>query len=679
MTDPLLQVSGLRVEYDGVPPVRAVDDVSLTLYRGEILGVAGESGSGKSTLVTALLRLLRPPARIVSGSAVFTPAEGVRLDLVTATEPELRAARWERAAVVFQSAMNALNPVARLGAQFVDAIRAHRSVSRRAALARAEHLLGLVGIAPDRLRAYPHELSGGMRQRVTIALALACEPDLVVLDEPTTAVDVVMQRQILRQVVRLKQELGFAVVFITHDLSLLIELADRIAVMYGGELVEVGAARELHTSPRHPYTRGLRDSFPPLTGPRRRLTGIDGTPPDPRRPPTGCRYHPRCPIRQPECRTRHPELTVVGDRLVACLRATDTVEPVAAQANPPAIPAARPAPDAGTDPPVLSAIDVTRHFGAGGGTVRALESVRLDLHRGRIVALVGESGSGKSTLARLLAGLDVPTAGRVELHGEPVRPDRRRSRRRYHRHVQMVLQDPFASLNPTRRVRHALTRPLRAFGHARTDAEVTEQITALLERVNLRPAADFVDKFPYQLSGGQRQRVAIARALAAKPAVLLGDEPISMLDVSIRLDILNLLAALRDEDGLALLYITHDMASARYFADTVAVLYAGQLVESGPAEQLTRDPRHPYTRLLLAAAPDPDRTDGGPGFDQDAGEPPSLLRPPTGCRFHPRCPHAMPVCRSTVPDRTEVSGERWVACWLYANEPVAAATGEEPG
>ncbi|MFE3448312.1 ABC transporter ATP-binding protein [Nonomuraea sp. NPDC059194] len=308
----LLEVTGLHVRYGD--DVHAVNDVSFTLDRGEILGVAGESGCGKSTLITALLRLTRPPARVTAGSIRFG-----EVDLLTLGDKQLRTMRWERLAIVFQSAMNALNPVHRLGSQFVDVIRTHRGGGRAEAWDKAARLLGLVGIPADRLRAYPHELSGGMRQRATIALALACEPDLVVMDEPTTAVDVVMQRQIMRQIMRLREELGFAIVFVTHDLSLLIEIADRIAIMYGGRIVELASAREIYDSPQHPYTLGLRDSFPPLHGPRRELHGIPGSPPDLRNLPDGCAFAARCPSRMDACARSLPALTDLGGRQVACL------------------------------------------------------------------------------------------------------------------------------------------------------------------------------------------------------------------------------------------------------------------------------------------------------------------------------------------------------------------------
>ncbi|MEV0165875.1 ABC transporter ATP-binding protein [Nonomuraea fuscirosea] len=321
----LLDVAGLTVEYGSGPgAVRAVDDVSFRLRRGEILGVAGESGSGKSTLMTALTRLQRPPARIAGGAVTYHPGgcsggADPGIDLLAASPARLRELRWDSLAVVFQSAMAALNPVMRLGAQFVDVIRAHRQVGRKEAWARAEELLELVGIPANRVRSYPHELSGGMRQRATIALALACEPEIIVMDEPTTAVDVVMQRQIVRRLMRLRRQFGFAIVFVTHDLSLLVELADRIMVMYAGRIVELGTAADLYHDPRHPYSQGLRDSFPPLHGPLRELRGIPGSPPDLRALPPGCAFQPRCPKRRPECTTTRPELPPAAEHGAACL------------------------------------------------------------------------------------------------------------------------------------------------------------------------------------------------------------------------------------------------------------------------------------------------------------------------------------------------------------------------
>jgi peptide/nickel transport system ATP-binding protein len=328
-----------------------------------------------------------------------------------------------------------------------------------------------------------------------------------------------------------------------------------------------------------------------------------------------------------------------------------------------------------SDEPVLEAVDVTKHFpvrsGPGrGGVVHAVDHVSLRLHPGRIVALVGESGSGKTTLARLLALFYPVTSGEIRLRGVPIDSRRRRNTREYYRTVQLIFQDPFGSLNSLHRVRYNLERALRIHGKARGRTELAERATELLDRVNLTPAGEFLDKFPHELSGGQRQRIVVARALAVQPAVLLGDEPISMLDVSIRLDVLNLLGKLRDEDGLALLYITHDIASARYLSDEINVMYAGQLVEGGPTELVIQHSAHPYTRLLLDSAPDPARSVGESGVTAfveagELGEPPSLINPPAGCRFHPRCPFVMEECRTRLPDRTELGSGHWTRCWLH--------------
>jgi peptide/nickel transport system ATP-binding protein len=326
MGDVLLEVDGLTVEYlSQEGSVKACADVSFTLHRGQILGVAGESGSGKSTLITALTRLQRPPAVTSAGRLVYHSGEGDKVDLLTLSERQLRAYRWSELAIVLQSAMDCLNPVMRLGAQFEDVLRCHDpSLTQRQAWDRAEELVAMVGIGPERLRSYPHELSGGMRQRSLIALALACDPDLIVMDEPTTAVDVVMQRQILAQLLKLQDQLGFAVVFVTHDLSLLLELADQIAIMYGGRIVELGSAREIYTAPKHPYTRGLLDSFPPLHGELTTMRGIPGSPPDLRTPPSGCAFHPRCADRIDGCDERIPLLRPVGRNDVACLLYEET-------------------------------------------------------------------------------------------------------------------------------------------------------------------------------------------------------------------------------------------------------------------------------------------------------------------------------------------------------------------
>ena len=439
--------------------MRAVDGVSLTIGRGEIVGLAGESGCGKSTMANAIMQLLRPPARLAGGRIVFDGQ-----DLVGLNEEQLRRFRWRNVSMVFQSAMNALNPVMRVGDQFVDMMHAHERISKKHALDEAGRLLEVVGIDRRRLRSYPHQLSGGMRQRVIIAMALALRPELVIMDEPTTALDVVVQREILQQIRDLQAEYGFAVVFITHDLSLLLELAHRVEIMYAGEIVESAPAAELRTAPKHPYTIGLIESFPPLLGKLERLTGIPGSPPDLSAPPSGCRFHPRCP----HC--------VPGERAAVCPADDRAARAARGLAGPPGRLPPRRGGGAMTSG-VLEVRGLTKRFPVGGAFRRsslyAVDDVSFTLSPGRITALAGESGSGKSTVARLLARLYEPTAGSVIFDGRDIAGEQgKRQTLAYRSQVQMIFQDPFGSLNPVKTVRHHLERPLRIHGiaHAETSS-----------------------------------------------------------------------------------------------------------------------------------------------------------------------------------------------------------------
>jgi oligopeptide/dipeptide ABC transporter ATP-binding protein len=628
MSEPVLDIRGLSVAYrtEG-GDVAAVQNVDLALHRGTIVGLAGESGCGKSTLAYGSVRLLRPPAVITGGQVVYRGARSAtEVDVLAASDSELHALRWREIAIVFQSAMNALNPVLRVGDQIGDALRAHASVSEAQARDRSAEMLEMVGIPRNRLRSYPHELSGGMRQRVMIAMALAVEPEVVIMDEPTTGLDVVVQREILREVFQLRERLGFSVLFITHDLSLLLEIADEVVIMYAGQMLERGTSEDIRLRPAHPYTNGLLSSFPRLRGPRQKLTGIPGSPPDLRLLPQGCPFAPRCTYATEDCRQIDMRLaapgTAAAGHLSACPFVTadgpDGAHARAAQARIAAdalsissVPAAssngRPAEPR---PAALEAVDLTKVFrlrrGRKGAVVAAAQEVSFALHEGRVVALVGESGSGKSTVAKLLAGQERRSSGEIRLDGKEIDPAARRGFRDYKSEVQLVFQDPFASLNPVHTVHYHLRRALQVHsGRTGLPASVTE-VDRLLERVRLTPAAKFRDAYPHELSGGQRQRVSIARALAAAPRVLLADEPVSMLDVSIRLEILDLIGDLRTNLNLAVLYITHDIASARYFADEILVMNAGRIVERGPAEQVTQNPTHEYTRLLISSAPDPD-------------------------------------------------------------------------
>ena len=629
---PVLEIQDLSIAYRAAGgDVTAVRGVDVALEPGRITGLAGESGCGKSTLAYGAVRLLRPPAVITGGQVTYRGRRiaGGELDVLAADRARLRELRWREIAIVFQSAMNALNPVLRIGEQIRDALSAHPEVATQDPRERVAQLLEMVGIPRARIRAYPHELSGGMRQRVMIAMALACDPEVVIMDEPTTGLDVVVQRRILQEMIELKAELGFAVLFITHDLSLLLEVADEVVVMYAGQVVESAPVAAVRRGGSHPYTRGLLNSFPRLRGPRVELSGIPGSPPSLRDPLPGCPFAPRCPQARAACGSVEMALVALpggdAEHRTACPFVTDHASPVTtapasgATADSPTAPAG-PAPAAtvavditdaraaATDgAPVLEAIGLVKDFRARRRSpiVHAVKDVSLQLHRGRVVALVGESGSGKSTTAQLLAGQERPTGGRILLDGELVKPSSSHFRE-YKRDVQMVFQDPFASLNPLHTVRYHLQRALTIHSATTGRTAGPEEVDRLLTQVRLSPAAMFRDAYPYELSGGQRQRVSIARALAAEPKVLLADEPVSMLDVSIRLEILDLIADLRSRMRLAILYITHDIASARYFADEILVMHAGEIVERGPAEQVVSAPVHEYTRTLIEASPDPD-------------------------------------------------------------------------
>ncbi|WP_314616062.1 ABC transporter ATP-binding protein [Streptomyces stackebrandtii] len=610
-TPPLLEVQGLDVEFttpDG-GALHAVRDVSFTLRRGETLAVVGESGSGKSTTALALLRMLPGTGRISGGS--------VRLDgqdLATADEPALRAVRGARIGMVFQDPMTALNPVLTVGRHLDEVLRAHdgrtESGARRdraARRARAVELLRLVGIpdAERRLDDHPHQFSGGQRQRVLIAMALAGEPDVLLADEPTTALDATVQDQILTLLGDLTRTTGTALVLITHNMGVVARACDRVLVMYGGTVVEDGPTAEVLSRPRHPYTAGLLAAVPRLSAPSgTRLTGIPGTPPDLSLPLAGCAFAARCALAEDRCHTTTPPLTAVTETVrAACLPAAERTEPL----PPPPPPARidRPAPGA----VVLSAEGLRKTYkgrttftGRGSRSFTALDGVSLTLAAGETLGIVGESGSGKSTLARVLAHAHPADGGRILLDGRDVTRPGRTELHAVRRRVQMVFQDPYASLNPRMTVGEIVAEPLRAFGTV-APGERAERVAELLRLVGLDPAA--AGRHPRSFSGGQRQRVGIARALAPEPAVLICDEPVSALDVSVQAQIVGLLTDLQRDLGLALVFIAHDLAVVRQVSHRIAVMHEGRIVETGAADELCEHPRDPYTRALLAAAPEP--------------------------------------------------------------------------
>jgi peptide/nickel transport system ATP-binding protein len=618
---PLLQVRDLSVRYEpkSQPSLTAVDGVSLDIEEGEFVGLIGESGSGKSTLAMALLRLLERPGRISAGSVVFDGE-----DITELSQERLRSRRWRDIATVFQSSMNSLNPVMRVEAQFRDAIEEHSDLRGEAVRERVRELFEMVMIDPRFMSAYPHELSGGMKQRVNLALALVNRPRFVLLDEPTTGLDVVVQRSILDAVRRLQKELGFAVLFISHDIGTVMELSDRILVMYAGRLAEEQPAAGLVADPLHPYSKGLLGSYSDPRSETVRVTYIPGRPPDLSQPLEGCRFAPRCPEAIARCTSAEPVFAPLGQGSTACHvarlqrgpeadRPDGLPEPTRIFAGPEFVKTSTDSEQALQAPVFLTVKGVSKVFERRRALrverTQAVDDVSFALRRGEVTALVGQSGSGKTTLARMVTGVDRPTAGSIDFSpadGQDIAVDRLRGRglRAYRRHVQMVFQDPYSSLNPALTLRYALTRPLRNHrGLSARDADTAAG--DLLETVALTPSSRFLDRYPYELSGGQRQRVVIARALAANPELIVADEPISSLDVSIRAEILELLHELVRGRNLGVLYITHDLLSARLLADEIIVLNDGRVVEQGPALDVIRNPAHGYTRTLLEAIPNP--------------------------------------------------------------------------
>ncbi|MTD12647.1 dipeptide ABC transporter ATP-binding protein [Nakamurella sp. YIM 132087] len=620
MTGNLLQVRDLTVRY--TPrlgrALTAVDHVSFDLAEGEFVGLIGESGCGKSTLGTALLRLLEPPAHLTDGEILF---EGE--DLLALSPEELRTRRWSEISTVFQSSMNSLNPVIRIGASFRNVIEAHTDLDRSAADDRAAELLDMVSIDRKFLDSYPHELSGGMRQRINLALALALKPKFVLLDEPTTGLDVVVQRSILDNVRRLQAEQGFTVLFISHDMGTVLETSDRIMVMYAGRLVEVATSRQLLTEPLHPYSKALLASYGDPRAETVSISYLPGRPPDLSRPRQGCSFAARCPEVIEACRTIDPPLEEVAGEEVACIVAAaqhgksepgvdEVPEKVDEFVGPSFTKSIREPGDAEAAP-IIEVRDVTRQYKRRRGfhttVTDAVQGVSFTLRDGMVTALVGESGSGKSTLARMITGVEKPTSGQVLFHsasGEPAEPTSlsRSKLKEFRRTVQYVFQDPYAALNPAHTIGYSLAVPVRNYDGLR-GKKLRDRVLELLDTVGLTPAASFAGRYPYQLSGGQRQRVVIARALAPQPRLLVADEPVASLDVSIRAEILELLHDLVQDHGVGILYITHDLLSARMLADEALVLSKGKVVESGNARTVITEPKDPYTRKLLAAIPNP--------------------------------------------------------------------------
>ena len=673
MTSSLLELRDLAVTYrSGAEVVRAVRGVDFTLDAGQTLGMAGESGCGKTTVALSLLRLL-PPTATLSGQILFKGEDVIGLGW-----RRLRAVRWAGASVVFQGAMSSLNPVQTIGDQICEPILLHEKVSRREADQRTAALLDNVGVSASRRTSYPHELSGGQRQRVMIAMALACRPELIIADEPTTALDVIVQAQILRLLTELVRDREIGMIMISHDLSVLADTCERLAIMYAGRVVEIGPSSDLLATPQHPYTRILARAFPQTGDPASRLApaGLPGEPPDLRADLTGCPFAPRCPDVVDECRTREIDLWPAGDRRqAACIQVLDAGNG-RSRASAAAQVTERTEPVPVTDgfavsrELVLQTRDLSVVYPAtrNRGPARAVDGVNLSIGRGEIVALIGESGCGKSTLARALVGLIEPTSGEVSYEGQGLRYTGA-ALKEYRRHVQLVLQDPAGALNPRQNVYDSVAEGPRL--HAMR-AQLDQRVYSALSRSGLRPPEHFIGRYPHELSGGQQQRVVIAGALALDPSVIIADEPVSSLDASVRGEILKLLLDLRDQLSLSALIVSHDLGVAWNIADRVAVMYLGRIVEVGSVADVLLRPQHPYTQALISVLPDRER-DREPAIL--AGEPPDPTRIPAACRFHPRCPrlaslapddHRGDLCRGrdVAVLAAGAPGQRLVACHL---------------
>jgi peptide/nickel transport system ATP-binding protein len=694
---PLLQVSDLNVTFASREGgIEAVRGVSVEVAAGEVLGIVGESGSGKSVTMLAALGLL-PATALVSGSVRFRGTE-----LLGLADDELRRFRGDRIGMIFQDPLTSLNPVLTVGQQIGGAIaahahhRAHRahhsdgeSSARQSSTSRsakrlkdqAIELLDLVSIPEpqQRVDSYPHELSGGMRQRAMIALAMSNQPDLLIADEPTTALDVTIQAQILDVLQRLQRERGLGIILITHDLGVVAGMADRIAVMYGGRVVEQGDVEPVFGDGRHPYTRGLIGCLPRLDRRDIAIAPIPGSPPSASSLPSGCAFHPRCSVAIDECAVSDPMLQPVGAVESAC-HLRDELPPFAAVAvrNPvmavewtaPADAQSQRSTTDADDPdvaPVLTVSRLQKRFDVRSmgllrrviGQIEAVSDVSFELRPGQILGLVGESGCGKSTTGRSILRLIEPDGGMISFKGEDVLQKSSKDLRSLRKSLQIVFQDPYSSLNPRMRVGDIIAEPLIVHGMASHEAH--RRCEELLELVQLR--REFASRFPHQFSGGQRQRISLARSLALDPDVLVLDEPVSALDVSVQAGIIELLDELRRRLSLAIVFIAHDLSVVRHVSDVVAVMYLGRIVEIGPNSEVFNRPSHPYTQALLSAVPIPD-----PIVERQrtrillTGDVPSAMNPPGGCRFHTRCWKAEARCEHEQPELVDRGQGHPVAC-----------------
>jgi peptide/nickel transport system ATP-binding protein len=687
MDQPIVKVENLGIAYEtrnGL--VHAVRDVSFEIYRGETLGLVGESGCGKSTVSYGLVNYLGRNGKIVKGDIKF-----LGQSLVGKDTEELRRLRGDQLAMVYQDPMTSLNPVLTIGEQMTEVLTVHRGTAEEEARTRCIEMLRRVYM-PDPakvLERYPHQISGGQQQRVVIAMALLNNPALLVMDEPTTALDVTVEAAVLDLIADLRRDFDTAILFISHNLGVIARVSNNVGVMYAGEVVELAPVNEIFANPRHPYTQGLIRCLPRLgmTKEASVLYPIRGRVPSPANLPPGCVFEPRCDYARDACRQERPTLRELSsDHLSRCLFSQE-IDPQAWR--PPTDEERQPtAALEATDKSILNIDGLKTYYrhpnssplsmiGLGKKEyVKAVDDVSLQVPTGRTLGVVGESGCGKSTLIKTIIGLEAPSGGKAEFMGFDIKRTVNQRDLNMIRELQMVFQNPESTMNPSYSVGQQIERPLKRFKVV-PEAQVRDEVIRLLRAVKLDE--HYYDRLPRQLSGGEKQRVGIARAFAGRPDLVLCDEPVSALDVSVQAAVLNLLMEIQREQGTTMVFISHDLSVVRFMADTVAVMYLGKLVEVGPARAIYAPPYHPYTESLLAAIPIPD-----PAVEQKhirlEGSVPSPLNPPSGCRFHTRCPRRQllpesgKVCETTEPPELRVTDEHRIYCHL----PLEVLNGLEP-
>jgi peptide/nickel transport system ATP-binding protein len=667
----VLSIDSLDVEYKTKgAPVKALRDVSITINRGEILGVAGESGSGKSTLALAILRYLGKAGRVKDGDIIYNDENILEL-----SKKDLQSIRGNEIAHVPQDPKTSLNPSMRVGKQIKEVIQTHRDVSSSEADQQVLAILREVNIPEVEFNAkrYPHELSGGMQQRILLAMALACQPNLLILDEPTTGLDVTTQAKILDLVDELVQDRDTSVLLITHDLGVIAQIADRVNILYAGEVMETGAVEEVFNRPANPYTQGLLSSLP-KKGAQKRLNPIKGQVPSLMEIPDGCIFADRCELAEEECRTGTIDLNQVDDKSShqsRCRRLEYAVEnPIDTGEE------SRPTAEYSYGEKILSVNNLKKYYGEGSflpqifgeeSPVKAVNGVNFDVFESETLGIVGESGCGKSTLGSMILNLIKPTEGSVSYRGNSIDQLEGTALREFRSECQIVFQNPHSSLNPKKTIGSTLERPLKMFTEMDEQARV-DRILELLDQVGLDQ--EYLSRYPKDLSGGEKQRIAIARAFSVNPSLVVLDEPVSALDVSVQASVLNLLADLKEEYGTSYVLISHDLSVVNHISDRVAVMYLGKFVEKGPTEAIFNPPHHPYTRGLLSSILSPDPTESKERIYLE-GDVPSARDPPSGCEFHTRCPQKIgQVCEAEEPALESMSDDEShrISCHLEEAE-----------